>query len=243
MSDIEEPPTKRSRVGKISSISLPVEIEFVRFIRDIQNPYASWDGETQISEWSGIRRSHETHYHIHWSNRNLRGSLYWECIPPNIVSLDLTANQLRGNVTLAFVPSCCHRIKLGHNSFGPGLDMSVLPQSLQILDLSENRFRTPLELRNLPRQLTHLILHHNSFTGTLRMSDVPASLSLLDVQYNKITLLESAETPCTVRYNDNPFRNSLGKGQPILDDLFHETASKGQPSVKDLFHKQKASPE
>ncbi|XP_020082474.1 LRR receptor-like serine/threonine-protein kinase GSO2 [Ananas comosus] len=99
--------------------------------------------------------------------------------------VDLSNNQIKGNLPLPLDRTMINSLNLSFNQF-EGL-LPSLPPTIILLDLSNNFFKGPLPSSILP-DLSYLFLSNNSFDGTIPHSLCKALyLMLLDLSRNNLS--------------------------------------------------------
>jgi hypothetical protein len=93
----------------------------------------------------------------------LVGRLRFDMAPRNLVTLDLTANKLRGPLDLTNLPITLRHLCLAQNEFSGPVDMTALPNRLETLNISVNQLTGTLDLGRLPPKLKKLHAFRNLF--------------------------------------------------------------------------------
>ena len=141
-----------TRLGKARA-PLPQEYELAAFIRDVENPYPTWNTSTPACKWKSVICSKEGRVQkVNWSwngdhemprhfnYRKLRGILHWNELPGTITSVRVTENAFRGTVCFRALPHELVLLQLERNAFEGTLDLNELPQKLLQGYVSFNKF-------------------------------------------------------------------------------------------------------
>ena len=121
------------------------------------------------------------------SSNELSGNMDLTSLPAGLTELTLSDNQFTGNVDLASLPEGLIQLALGNNKLSGRLDLTSLPAGLQQLFLGVNELTGSLDLSSLPAQLTQLSLDVNQFTGNVNLKSLPPGLTWLSLSYNELS--------------------------------------------------------
>ena len=184
-------PKKRRRVGKISSATLPAQIEMEKLLAELDNKHDSWSASTAVCSWMGVICDAEEVV-IKIEGHNLSGVLVWKYLPWTLRILLVNAehpyrHQLRGSVDTTTLPPKLSELWLHDNVLDGPLNLSHLPQSISLLNASANRFSGTLALEALPPLLLMLQLSRNNFHGSVDLRTLPDTLTLLLLDGNDLS--------------------------------------------------------
>ena len=104
--------------GRVRSFALPSETQLSRFLRNITKVHASWTEVNEACSWHRVKcHQHGFVRRLHWSGRDLRGSLYWRSLPHTVSVLFLHENLLTGEIMLGDLPHELYKIDVARNKF------------------------------------------------------------------------------------------------------------------------------
>ncbi|OMO55196.1 hypothetical protein COLO4_36137 [Corchorus olitorius] len=139
--------------------------------------------------WTGVACSGSSVTHLTVPQLNLSGYLsQLDCLH-NLKHLDLSSNNIQGEIPYGLPPNVTH-MNLSHNELsGPIGDVFTSLQSLRTMDLSNNDFTgdLPKSFGSLTN-LTQLFLQNNNFTGSvIYLAELPLTyLNLEDNHFSGI---------------------------------------------------------
>mmetsp|Transcript_4364 Transcript_4364/g.6517 ORF Transcript_4364/g.6517 Transcript_4364/m.6517 type:complete len:249 (-) Transcript_4364:94-840(-) len=110
---------------------------------------------------------------------NLRGSVSLEWLPSTVEHLDLSGNELTGTLTVDHLPPEMDFFNMTRNQLHGTLALDKFPDTITYLEVGFNQLTGTVDLTKLPRDLQVLSLGSNQLSGTLDLTKLPASLQRL----------------------------------------------------------------
>ena len=133
----DEPRT--SLCGKVSRATLPPEFYLFRMVKDLLKTPIQWRDEIPASEWPGVHLDPSGEVTaIQWNALELHGPMHWENIPASLIIFDCgghrtQCNYLTWELQLESLPQGLIKLDLSKNELRGELETALLPRSLENL--------------------------------------------------------------------------------------------------------------
>ena len=186
-----------SHLGRVEKASLSTQTLMELFVEGIENKEricGNAEEPADIDEWTGFVHSEEQptdeaekQFNIDWSYLLLVGTVDLQWVPPTVIVLDISDNELGGSLNLTALPQSSQKLDLHSNHFSGEIDLCHLPAEIEVLDLSENKLSGSLNLERLPLSIRELRLNYNRFSGTMCLRKLPRGFVDLSVGGNELS--------------------------------------------------------
>ena len=193
--------------GKVSASLLPAEAQFLAFVQPFAHSDATWKSiktskkkikPVSVCSWKGVKcNAHQQAQEIQWAGFNLGGTLIWVDLPSTITHINLSRNDLKGELNLSCLPISLQRLYLNCNSLTGNLNLFELPSDIMTIELQGNQLSGEIKLDNMPQTLRKLNLSNNNFTGTVQVGHLLDSTLIVNLSQNSLDGI----VPTTESYN------------------------------------------
>ena len=141
----------------------------MRLVQHVENPHISWHTGTPGCEWRGINCNNKNSVlYIKWSFLKLGGKLNLKYLPPRLVKLDASSNNLYGEFLFGDLPPSLEYLMVPHNKFSGTPMLHLLPPSLKAIEINNNNFGGRIIFSVLPVSLCEVNVSYNkNLEGTL----------------------------------------------------------------------------
>jgi Leucine-rich repeat (LRR) protein len=110
------------------------------------------------------------------ADHNFLTAVEWHQLPPHLVDLNVSFNQITGPLPTHSIPSTLVSLDIHRNQFSGKLDLAKLPESLELLDVSSNAFSGPVELDKFSQSIRFVYLQENKLEGNPDLTNLPVDL-------------------------------------------------------------------
>uniref|UniRef100_A0A7S4KGK3 Leucine-rich repeat protein n=1 Tax=Paramoeba aestuarina TaxID=180227 RepID=A0A7S4KGK3_9EUKA len=130
---------------------------------------------------------------VNVSTNKLTGSVELSLLPEGIISFFAYNNSLSGSLDLTSLPKSLRDLHLDNNNLSGALDLTGLPPCFESLNLSNNRFHDEVDLRALPASMKAMYISSNRLSGTVRIDRIGDDINRIDLSGNAIQSLQSTD--------------------------------------------------
>ena len=200
--DVTSGHSEMPAVSSYGTITLAV----TKFFHKITTQDMSWRLSTPLQSWAGIKFGIENGNLVSIAllrdqhRRVLRGNLSWEWLPSTTRYLDLSDNELGGDINLSDRHRSLQTCFLRRNTFSRSIDFTLLPSELRVLQIQSNQLDGHIDLTSLPPKLALLTAQENTFNGDVFLQFLPSFILQLDLSVNRLDgPLDLAHLPSAVQ--------------------------------------------